>query len=150
MLITSSLNILEAQTQIDFIFSTLCHAGETEKGTQEPSWRVNQVVEYIRAHYLDAALSLDAVAEHFHITPQYLSALFKKNVHENFSAYVQRLRLEHAKKLMADPQLTLSAIAQRSGFNNYLALARVFQKFDNLSPGAYRERYFAAQHPSDS
>lgn len=150
VLITSSLNILEAQTQIDFIFSTLCHAGETEKGTQEPSWRVNQVVEYIRAHYLDAALSLDAVAEHFHITPQYLSALFKKNVHENFSAYVQRLRLEHAKKLMADPQLTLSAIAQRSGFNNYLALARVFQKFDNLSPGAYRERYFAAQHPSDS
>lgn len=139
--ITSCLNIEEARNQIGFIFSTLCNSEEEKSSASEPSWRAQQVLDYIKAHYPDASLSLDLVAEHFHITPQYLSMLFKKNVSENFSSYVQRLRLDHAKALMEDHNLTLSVIAQRSGFNNYLALARVFQKFDNLFPGAYREQY---------
>jgi YesN/AraC family two-component response regulator len=103
------------------------------------SWRVYKIADYINAHYLDSSLSLDSTAEHFRITPQYLSAIFKKGTNENFSVYVQKLRLEHSKTLMTDQQLTLNIIAERSGFSNYLALSRAFQKFFGMPPGAYRQ-----------
>ena len=74
-------------------------------------------------------------------TPQYLSGLFKKSFNKNFSAYITVLRLENAFSLMKNPKLTLTEIALRSGFTNYLALARAFQKYENQTPGEYRRTH---------
>lgn len=150
-MLTSCLNIREAHDQLDFIFRSLCTFSHTnaqeDGGVREYSWRMEKIMEYLEAHYLDNTFSLEQVAGHFHITPQYLSALFKKSYRENFSVCVQKMRLTEAKRLMANPAFTLSAIAQRSGFTNYLALARVFQKYDGATPGAYRQQHFENNKP---
>lgn len=150
-MLTSCLNIREAHDQLDFIFRSLCtfsHMNAQEDGgVREYSWRMEKIMEYLDAHYLDNTFSLEQAADHFHITPQYLSSLFKKSYGENFSVCVQKMRLTEAKRLMANPAFTLSAIAQRSGFTNYLALARAFQKYDGSTPGAYRQKHFENGKP---
>ncbi|MGI5899501.1 MAG: helix-turn-helix domain-containing protein [Christensenellales bacterium] len=139
-MIKSCPNINDARTQIKFVYSLLCDPSR-DGGSMaaSASWRVHRIVEYIGEHYLDSSLSLFSVAEHFKITPQYLSSIFKKTMNENFSAYIQKLRLEHSLTLMPKNKLTLNVIAERSGFNNYIALSRAFQKYFGITPGAYRQ-----------
>ena len=139
-LIMSCRDIDEAKEQIEFIFRSLCVKTE-DAMTQETSWRMKRILRYIEDHYLENDLSLEQVADHFRITPQYLSGLFKKNVSQNFLVYLTRLRLENAKSLMSGTRLTLAEIAIRSGFTNYLALARAFQKYEDQTPGEYRRNH---------
>lgn len=139
-LIMSSGDINEAKEQIEFIFRSLCEDNE-EQQIQDASWRMKRIIRYIHDHYLENDLSLEQVADHFRITPQYLSGLFKKSFNKNFSAYITVLRLENAFSLMKNPKLTLTEIALRSGFTNYLALARAFQKYENQTPGEYRRTH---------
>ena len=139
-MITSCRDIREAKEQIEFIFRSLCV--KTEEGMiQETSWRMKRIRRYLEDHYLENGLSLEQVADHFHITPQYLSGLFKKNMNENFLVYLTKRRLAQAKSLMMGTKLTLAEIATRSGFTNYLALARAFQKYEGETPGEYRRNH---------
>ena len=137
--IRSSGNIYEARSQVKFIYSMLCEPQSEDAVKDVSSWRMYKIVDYINAHFGDNMLSLEAIAEHFHITPQYLSTLFKKNMGETYSVYIQKLRLEQAKELTISTRLPLGAIAERCGFSNYLGLSRVFQKHMGMSPGAFRQ-----------
>ncbi len=136
-LIMSCRDIDEAQEQIEFVFRSLCE----EAPVQEISWRMKRILRYIEDHYLERDLSLEQVADHFRITPQYLSGLFKKSGQKNFLTYLALLRVEKAKSLMAQSKLNLAEIAQQSGFTNYLALARAFQKYEGVTPGEYRRNH---------
>lgn len=140
-LIMSSGDVNEAKEQIEFIFRSLCEDNE-EQQIQDASWRMKRIIRYIQDHCLENDLSLEQIADHFRITPQYLSGLFKKSLNKNFSSYITGLRLENAFSLMKNPKLTLTEIAMRSGFTNYLALARAFQKYENQTPGEYRRTHY--------
>ncbi len=83
-------------------------------------------------------LSLEAAAEKVSLSPSYFSRLFKSSVGCSFSVYVTHARLQYAKLLMANERLSISEIAQRTGFNNSNYFSTIFKKYNHISPKEYR------------
>jgi AraC-like DNA-binding protein len=98
-----------------------------------------RVAHYIEDHYGDDMLSLTTIAEHFGLTPPYLSSFFKKQMGMNLTDYLTRVRMEEAKKLMHDKKLTFTQIAHKVGYASDIGFIRVFKKYEGTTPGKYRE-----------
>ena len=87
----------------------------------------SQILQYIDEHYTDSQLSLTTVADMFHITEVYLSHLFKHISGENFSKYVEKLRLKRAKELI-EQGFTINEIAQMAGYNSPQVFRRAYKR----------------------
>ena len=95
---------------------------------------VGKIQEYLQGHFIDQQLSLTSVAEEYHITESYLSRIFKQVTGENFSKYVERLRMEKARMLLSNGEVKLSEIAQQVGYNSPQVFRRVYKKNFGVSP----------------
>ncbi len=91
---------------------------------------------YVNKHFTDPQLSLTSVAEEFHITEPYLSRAFKQGTGENFSKYVERLRMEKARELISDGGKSLSEIALQVGYNSPQVFRRVYKKNFGVPPSS--------------
>ena len=94
--------------------------------------------QYIETHYREHC-SLQAVSAHVHVTPNYLSNLFKRETGIAFSNYVSRLRVEKSKALLACTKMRMTEIAEETGFDNASYFTTVFKQFTGISPSEYRK-----------
>lgn len=101
---------------------------------------ITATLQYIDTHYADTSLSLESVAQVLGIHFNYLSRIFKAGMDENFVSYVNRCRVDKSKELLLHSELTISVIASKCGFASQQNYAKVFKKFENMTPGQYRER----------
>lgn len=95
--------------------------------------------KYIDEHY-DQKISLEDVANHAYISPNYLSSLFKKEVGVNFIEYVTEIRMREAKKLLDDIQYSVVDVAKMVGYRDVGHFSGVFLKRYGVSPTAYRKK----------
>ena len=63
----------------------------------------------------------------------------QKSFECNFKTYVNRLRINESKRLLAETELNMGEIAFKVGFSNQTHFNRVFKNFENISPSDYRE-----------
>lgn len=99
---------------------------------------ISEIQEYIHHHYDDPDLSLTKISSVFHISENYFSAMFKKEMKENYSSYLERLRMVKAKELICETDIPLSEIYQHVGYNNPTSFRRVFKKNFDVSPSEMR------------
>lgn len=108
-----------------------------EKRTENPD-SVEKMCTYISMHYRED-ISLEQLAEIFGMHPNYICGLFKKHMGESFLVYLQKLRVQAAKELLAAPEEhTLDRIAEQVGFHGANQMIRVFKKYENMTPGEYK------------
>ncbi len=107
------------------------------KDLSAPAIRI--IKKYIASHYQED-LSLSMVAEVVHITPVYLSRLFKKEEGINFLDYLNQYRIDAAKKLLLDLNYNVIEIASMTGFQNTKYFSKVFKKNVGITPSEYRKR----------
>ncbi len=98
---------------------------------------VRQAVQYVKDNY-SHKITLDEAAGHVHLSRSYLSMLFKKETGQNFSCYLQEVRLEAARSLMAGRGLSIQEIADMAGFFDASHLSRAFKARYGCSPMEYR------------
>lgn len=96
-----------------------------------------RAIDYIRNHYQEG-ISLDAVAESLKITPEYLSTLFNREMGENFSAFLKKFRISHAKRLLRETDKKIYEIAEEVGYSDPKYFNRVFKEEEGISPGDFR------------
>lgn len=101
--------------------------------------KMANIEAYIQENYRDQMLCAASIADAFKISPSYLSRIFKADMGVGIVEYVHRIRVDAAKELLKDPQLTMDLVAQKSGFSNRWVLTRVFKKTVGVTPGAYRD-----------
>ncbi len=101
---------------------------------------VRRAQNYIDEHY-QQKISLSAVAGHLHISPNYLSRLFRQESGMTLTQHIQRTRLEHAMLLLADGEKSISEIAYLVGYQNYRDFYRNFVKYENAAPRQVRRRF---------
>jgi len=94
----------------------------------------------IQEHFQDSTLGLTDVAEHVGLSRSYFSTCFAKAVGSGFSKYLQKVRIEHACKLLETSSLSVTAVALESGFNTLSQFHRVFRELKHCSPREYRKR----------
>jgi AraC-like DNA-binding protein/ligand-binding sensor protein len=85
-------------------------------------------------------ISLQEIAEASGLSAPYFSTIFKDEMGENLSNYLNRLRVEKAATMLAETELTLNEIASACGFEDQSWFSKIFKIFTGLSPGKYRER----------
>ena len=99
-----------------------------------------KIQNYITENYHDPSLCLTKISEEFNISENYFSFLFKKEIHENFSGYLEKLRMAKAKELVQNSDTSLSGLYQYLGYSNAASFRRVFKKTFGISPKEMREQ----------
>ena len=105
----------------------------------EISSSVRMAIQYIQEHY-QQPLSLGQIAEAVYLHPTYLSNLFKKQTGYAVVDYINMVRVQHAKTLLADPRNRIYWIVEQVGFSNQRYFSAVFKKNTGLTPMQYRCR----------
>ena len=98
-----------------------------------------QIKQFIKEHYKDASLCLSMLSDEFHLSESYLSYLFKESTGENFSMYLETIRMEAAMKLVKETSTPLSDIYLEVGYNNANSFRRVFKKTYGVSAKTIRD-----------
>lgn len=96
------------------------------------------IMEYTEEHYSES-LSLKLFGELFHVSPNYVSRLFKQEVGQGLFDYINQRRIEKAKELLKDYRYKIYDVAEMVGFNNQAHFAIVFQKYTGFTPKQYRK-----------
>jgi len=78
------------------------------------------------------------VARLLRITPSHVTRLFLRFAGETFGGYLLRARLEGSRKLLADPQLTVSEVGYISGFSSPNYFVRAYRRRYGVTPGRDR------------
>lgn len=99
---------------------------------------IEQVIAYIQEHFADANFSIQMVADAFSMRQNNLSQQFKRVTGQPPLQYVNHLRLEKGKELLAQSDLPLRVIATEVGFINESTFIRKFKATVGMTPGEYR------------
>ena len=113
---------------------------EEEPAAAEEERPIAAMTRYMQAH-LAGEVSLNLLAEEFHLSPQYISQLFKSEIGVNFLTYLTNLRMERAKKLLLSTALPVSEVAEQSGYGDYRVFTKAFKKSEGVTPSQYRRDF---------
>ena len=100
---------------------------------------VEQICAYLAANYRQK-FSLTEVAAQFYLSPYYLSRLFRRVTGQSIVDYINNRRIEAAQKLLETTELSISAVAEQTGFASAAHFRRVFREVMGTGPLQYRKR----------
>lgn len=115
---------------------TLCNLYEQKADGNK---LISTIQQYINENYKDSSLSLKKISEIFDISESYFSYLFKAEVKQNFSEYLEQLRMEQAMILVKSTNINISDLYLEVGYNNANSFRRAFKKVHGVSPKAIRD-----------
>ncbi|WP_039766043.1 response regulator transcription factor [Caldicellulosiruptor sp. F32] len=98
-----------------------------------------ELEKYIKENY-NKNLTLKSVAQRFYINPVYLGQLFKKHYGMYFNSYLQKIRVEEAKKLLMSTNMKIYEISQAVGYNDTDYFIQCFTKLCNMTPNQFRKK----------
>ena len=99
---------------------------------------IKRAIQYINQNYMNK-ITLEEAASAVHVSPNYFSKIFKEETGINFATYLNQVRIEGAKKLLANEDTSLVDVAYLAGFEDQSYFSRVFKKYTGLSPKRYKE-----------
>jgi len=94
---------------------------------------------YIRENFT-RKISLREIAKFAGLSAPYFSTIFKQEMGENLSKYVNRLRVEKASKMLLETEIPLSEISSACCFEDQSWFTKIFKAFTGISPGKYRNQ----------
>lgn len=97
-----------------------------------------QVKRYVELHYMKH-ISLDRFSTRFFITKEYLSKAFKIKFQKNLMNCIIELRMEKAKQMLLDKDISIKNVAQTVGYEDVAHFYRVFKNYFGISPGEMRK-----------
>ena len=126
---------LRVQDAQNYISSILIRESEASRYSRP----IQEILNYVKLHYGEKIMMGD-MAEKIHLSRTYASVLFKKETGENFSDYLQRIRLENAALLLKNTRKSVQEIADETGFFDSAHFTRVFKEGFKCSPVEYRRQ----------
>ncbi|MGO4537734.1 response regulator transcription factor [Paenibacillus sp. 2TAB19] len=99
---------------------------------------LNEAIRYIHESY-HKPLDLAMVSNHVSLNYAYFSNLFKKNIGKGFAEYLRDVRLDKARRLLAETEHKIVEVATMVGYENYKSFTRAFREVMNMQPTEYRQ-----------
>lgn len=103
---------------------------------------IKQIKSYVCNNLSSSELSLKWLAENqLYMNVDYLSKQFAVKTGEKFSAYLSRMRIEHAKELLVHPGIKIYDVAEAVGCgNNPQYFSRIFKRAVGITPSEYMQK----------
>ncbi|SAL04640.1 AraC family transcriptional regulator [Caballeronia calidae] len=102
--------------------------------------RINRVLGVIDARFAER-LTLRELADAATLSERTLNRYFAQHLGESVGKYLNRVRIGHACRMLADTSWPVSVIASRSGFPNVANFNRQFRAVKQITPAAYRKAF---------
>lgn len=116
---------------LDYVFTALTGEGGGH------SRIVTSAIKYIRQNYREP-LSLEIIAGRIPVNPSHLSRTFKKECGCSLTEYINQVRVEKARELLADSDTLNYEVSEMVGYNDPAYFSSIFRKLTGLSPKEYR------------
>jgi AraC family transcriptional regulator len=107
--------------------------------TQPPPW-LRLAREIIHENAV-SPISLTQLANRVGVHPTYLARIFRRFYHDSVGQYVQRLRVDHAVRLLLETESTLAEIASAAGFYDQSHFSNVFKLHQRMTPSEFRQTF---------
>ncbi|MCT4544004.1 MAG: response regulator [Vallitalea sp.] len=129
--------------RFDYMIDSLIEVIESTYDNKEivfESYNKNflKVIKYINTNYTKN-MSIKDIAEELFLNPNYISQLFKKETGTTYVKYLTKLRIEKAKELLKDTDMSINDVCINSGFNDYFYFIKKFKKYTDMAPSYYRK-----------
>jgi transcriptional regulator GlxA family with amidase domain len=86
-------------------------------------------------------LVIDDLADLIHLGRRTFQRRFQKAVHLTVKEYIQKIRIESAKKLLEENKLTVNEVMYETGYNDIKAFRYTFKKVSGVAPLVYRRKF---------
>lgn len=98
----------------------------------------NQIYTYFNNNYTKIE-SLDQVCEKIHVSKYYISHVFKKYIGKPPMQYIAAKRIDYAKKLLQETDLSATVIGEKCGYADHALFFKAFKRFEGMTPIAFRK-----------
>jgi transcriptional regulator GlxA family with amidase domain len=96
----------------------------------------------------DKWVTVETICEKVGMSRRTFERNFRKCTGNSVTEYIQRVKVEHAKKELEVSSKTINEIIFNTGYSDIDAFRKVFKKFTDLTPIEYRKRYASSGTPS--
>lgn len=102
---------------------------------------IQAIKQYIFEH-MDHTLSRKELANHVFLSESYISHVWRNSTGSSLKDYVTTIKMEQAKKMLRETNLSISEIALMLGYTHFSYFSSTFKKKNLLTPAEYRKQFF--------
>lgn len=127
---------------IDSFYSFFDKIGEElekKKAVRQESF-YEQMRDYIGSHYTDPDFTVESLAGALNKSVPYISRVYSQSKGTTIKDTISELRMDMAKQLLRDKNLSINEIAARVGFSSSSYFHKAFKKVNGVTPKEYQER----------
>ncbi|CVI65535.1 Melibiose operon regulatory protein [Clostridiales bacterium CHKCI001] len=101
---------------------------------------IHQAIDFISKNTF-VNLTVTDVANYVHISRSYLFTLFKRHLNISPQKFLTATKISNARELLSQTDISITAIANSSGYKNSFAFSRAFKQEMGITPSEYRNKY---------
>lgn len=131
-------SINEIESWVQEIFLNTLEAFKRNRSSKT-SRLIDKVKKYIEENYHNSEMGIDEIAKHLYINYAYLCSIFKRDTGVTINEYLTEFRINKAKKLFDDGNVTVLDVAGRVGYADANYFGKCFKKYYGLAPSKYIE-----------
>lgn len=103
-----------------------------------PNEHILEILNYIDNH-IHEKLSLQNIANEVNMSKEYISYLFRKEMHRTLTDYINERKLLIAHELILLGEMSLTDVASYMGYENYNYFCRLFKRYYEMTPSQLLE-----------
>ena len=111
-----------------------------EDQSLESASHIQDIASYIEEHY-DQDLNLDFLSQKFGVSKSYLPKRFKAQIGFTPTEFLSHMRIREAKEMLRKTDEPISTIACRVGISNVSYFIKLFKKYEQFTPLAFRNKW---------
>lgn len=131
-------DVVSAYSDVAVLLSTLLEHVELTSGKKKRNDEYFKVVKYCSEHYTQMNFNLKQLADDLSLSASKIQRLFKKYMGMKFKDYITFLRMDEAKLLLTETNLSITTISFNVGFSSVSAFSRTFKRTFGCSSSDYR------------
>jgi two-component system, response regulator YesN len=105
----------------------------------KPKKIIDDIIAYVKINY-DSNLTIKSVSKVFYINPAYFGRIFKNETGENFSDFLNKIRIEKARKFLFEGDLKIYEVAEKCGYKEIDYFRLMFKKYTGINPAEFKRK----------
>ncbi len=134
--ISVSADIVSVHSSLSLLINSPDTAHDTESIIHNDTF--DAVMDYVNNNF-SSITSISEVAKFAALSPAYFGSFFKQKTGENFNNYINKLKIEKAKKLIEQDSNKISNICYELGYNSPRYFYKMFKQYTGLTPAQYKK-----------